>query len=67
LRTSPNPIAVGDANGFIPAAATEEFSVTMLSPFGMIDIGGGHQLNGWLRGDATLEYRTGAASGPGTR
>jgi opacity protein-like surface antigen len=60
LRTAPGPIAAGDVEGFIPPDPTEEFSATKLSPFGMIDIGGGYQLNGWLRADATLEYRTGA-------
>jgi opacity protein-like surface antigen len=60
LRTEPDPIAAGVAGGFIPATATAGFSSASLSPLGMADIGGGYQLNGWLRADATLEYRTGA-------
>jgi opacity protein-like surface antigen len=60
LRISPDPIAAGVADGFLSAAATEGFNATTLSPFGMVDIGAGYQFNGWLRADATLEYRTGA-------
>jgi opacity protein-like surface antigen len=60
LRISPDPIAAGVADGFRSAAATEGFNATTLSPFGMVDIGAGYQFNGWLRADATLEYRAGA-------
>jgi opacity protein-like surface antigen len=38
-------------------AATRTFGDTTLSPFGMIDVGGGYQFNGMFRADGTLEYR----------
>ena len=54
LRTAADALPGGAA-----AAATTRSAT--LSPFGMADIGAGYQLNGWLRGDATLEYRAGAS------
>jgi opacity protein-like surface antigen len=44
----------------LKAAAAQTFDDATLTPFGMIDLGAGYQLNGWFRTDATLEYRAGA-------
>jgi opacity protein-like surface antigen len=60
LQTAPNPIAPAGADRFVSPTATQKFNDTTLSPFGMIDIGAGYQLNSWFRADATLEYRAGA-------
>ncbi len=60
LRIAPGPIAPALADGFHPSAASQGFAKTTLSPFGMVDFGAGYQFNGWLRADATLEYRAGA-------
>jgi len=59
LKPSSDPIAAGAAGGFI-SGATQAFNDTTLSPFGMIDLGAGYELNSWFRADATLEYRAGA-------
>jgi opacity protein-like surface antigen len=50
LRAAPDPFAPGLAG---PAT----WRSASLSPSGMADIGAGYQLNGWLRADATFEYR----------
>jgi opacity protein-like surface antigen len=57
LKIAADPIAAGVAGGFISGAATQPFSNTTLSPFGMVDFGAGYQVNSWFRADATLEYR----------
>lgn len=44
----------------LSGAAFENFSNTSLSAAGLIDVGVGYQLNSWLRGDVTAEYRGGS-------
>lgn len=53
LKVAPDPIPAG--------GATQIFDNATLSPFGMIDAGGGYQFNSSFRADATLEYRAGAS------
>jgi opacity protein-like surface antigen len=60
LKTAPDPIATGIANGLLSNSAVQQFNNTSLSSFGMIDFGVGYHFNNWLRFDGTLEYRGGA-------
>ncbi len=55
LENVPNPLATG----FYSAAATQSFNNTSLSSSMLFDFGVGYQVNAWLRGDITLEYRDG--------
>jgi hypothetical protein len=43
FRIAPDAFTPGVAGGFISGAATQTFGNTTLSPFGMVDIGGGYQ------------------------
>ena len=60
LENKPDPVALGVSTGFLSPYANQGFYNTTLSPFGMIDVGLGYQLNNWFRVDGTLEYRGGA-------
>ena len=60
LENKPDPVALGVSSGFLSPYANQGFYNTTLSPFGMIDVGLGYQLNNWFRVDGTLEYRGGA-------
>ncbi len=60
LQTVPDPVATGVSSGFLSPYASQAFSNTTLSSFGMIDAGVGYQFNSWFRMDGTLEYRWGA-------
>ncbi len=55
LAYSPDPLA----SGAFSSSAFQGFSNTSISPSGFVDIGAGYQVNSWLRGDVTLEYRGG--------
>ena len=64
LKNSPDPLAlggysVGGASYAYSPAATEAFNNTSLSGNGQFDVGVGYQFNRWLRGDVTVEYRSG--------
>ena len=52
LEAAPVPLAV--------PVALPVLSDATLSPFGMIDVGGGYQFNSSFRADATFEYRGGS-------
>ena len=60
LQNYPDPIATGISSGFLSSQANQAYNNTTLSPFGLIDVGGGYQFNSWFRADGTLEYRAGA-------
>ncbi len=60
LEIAPDPLSGGLASGFLSASARQAFNNTTLSPFGMIDVGGGYRFNDWFRMDGTFEYRGGA-------
>ena len=56
LENTPDPLA----GGFYQAGANESFNNTTLSSSELFDVGVGYQVNSWLRGDLTAEYRDGA-------
>ena len=55
LKNSPDPLA----GGFYAAGANQSFSNTTISSSELADVGVGYQVNSWLRGDITGEYRDG--------
>jgi opacity protein-like surface antigen len=55
LVNSPDPLA----GGFYQAGASESFNNTSISSSELADVGVGYQVNNWLRGDITGEYRDG--------
>ena len=59
LGISPDPIAAGQASGFLDGNATNTFSNSTLSSSGLFDIGVGYQINNWFRADITGELRGG--------
>jgi len=59
LTVSPDPIATGVGNGFLSAAANNNFYNSSLSQSYLYDFGVGYQFNNWLRADVTGEIRGG--------
>ncbi len=55
LVNDPDPLAAGT----LGAGANQSFNNTSFSASALFDIGVGYQVNPWLRGDVTLEYRGG--------
>jgi opacity protein-like surface antigen len=60
LKNTPDPIAMGLADGYLSTGANAAFNSTTLSSAEFVDVGLGYQFNPWLRGDVTFEYRDGA-------
>jgi opacity protein-like surface antigen len=59
LGISPDPVAAGQASGFLDGNANNSFNNSTLSSSALFDVGVGYQVNNWFRADLTGEFRGG--------